>query len=83
MLAPPLQSGDMYLQDEEGSGSEYVEDKSKYPHDDEEDNSPNEEGSGSGEGPLGKINIMWIKIENLCFHLRQKLLSYQTGLLNL
>lgn len=58
VLAPLPQSGDMYLQDEEGSGSEYQEvpeGKSKYPHDDEEETNPDEEGSGSGDGPIGKV----------------------------
>lgn len=55
VLSSPPES-DMYLRDEEGSGSGYPTDKSRYPDDDEETYGDGE-GSGSGYSEIGKTKI--------------------------
>lgn len=53
VLSPPV-SNEMYLRDEEGSGSGYPTDRGRYPDDDEETNIDGE-GSGSGYSEIGRL----------------------------
>ena len=50
----------MYLRDEEGSGSGYPTDSSKYPDDDEEIFN-NGEGSGSGFSDIGTFDVIELR----------------------
>ncbi|KAL0281403.1 UNVERIFIED_CONTAM: hypothetical protein PYX00_002400 [Menopon gallinae] len=55
VLSPPL-SNDMYLRDEEGSGSGYPTDRGRYPDDDDDETNIDGEGSGSGYSEIEKYN---------------------------